>query len=189
MSIKRIIAAVLAVVSLSLAACSGEDAGKGDTTTTAPSTAKETTEAVEDTRTFPDLHAVADKVKGYYNENVEFIFTEDEYSDEVLMFTYGLYEDKFVNAVDSYVLTECDGMVADTFAIVNFKEGTDKALIEEAALVMETEYVEALKSKLAAYNPEEFAASDGYNLNIYSDAVMMIISSSAADDILVAVGK
>lgn len=186
MNYRRIIAAFLAAACLSFAACDDKKA-EGEATTQAGGTAAEQGDTAEGT--FSDLHKVVDNVKGFYGENVEFIFTEDEYSDEVLMFTYGLMEDKFVEAVESYVLTECDGMSADTFAIITFKDGTDKALIEEAASVMEAEYVEGLKSKLAAYNPEEFAASDGYKLKIYDDSVMMVISSEHTNDILTAVGK
>lgn len=136
---------------------------------------------------FADLPAVVDSVKGFYDETVEFIYMNDEFSDEVLMFTYGLMDDKFVDAVDDFVLTECDGMSADTFAIVRFKAGTDKALIKEAADIMEEEYVGGLKNKLAAYNPEEFAASDGFYTEIFDNAVMMVISSDNADKIVDAV--
>lgn len=181
MSIRKITAALLALVCLSFAAC--DDAEPADTpaqSTEAGTKAPENSEG----GTFPDLTATVDAVKGYYGETVEFIFKADEYSDEVLMFTYGLMDDKFVSAVDDFVLTECDGMSADTFAVVKFKAGTDKALIEEAAEIMKTEYVEGLKNKLAAYNPEEFAASDGYQVKVYDDAIMMVISSENTEAIL-----
>ena len=113
----------------------------------------------------------------------------DEYSDEVLQFTYGLMDGKFMDAVEDFVLTECDGMSADTFAVVKFKAGTDKALVEEAADIMKTEYVNGLKNKLAAYNPEEFAASDGYQVKVYDDAVMMVISSKNTEAIIAAATK
>ncbi len=187
MNYKRIIAALLAAACLSFAACSDDTGDAKTTEKVSGTTAAENADTEK--RTFPDLHKIADSVKEFYGENVEFIFAEDEYSDEVLMFTYGLMDEKFVNAVEGYVLTECDGMSADTFAIVTFKAGTDKALIDEAAKVMETEYVGGLKSKLAAYNPEEFAASDGYKLEVYDDAIMMVISSENTDSILSAVGK
>lgn len=170
MKLRKIIAVMLALLCLSFVACK-------ETADEAPAAA------------FGDLKATVEAVKGYYGENMEYIFMEDEYSDEVLMFTYGLMEDKFVDAVEDFVLSECDGMSADTFAVVKFKAGTDKALIEEAAGVMKEEYVNGLKNKLAAYNPEEFAASDGYQVKIYDNAVMMVISSENTDAILAAATK
>jgi len=187
MNIKRLTAAALALLCLSLAACNDTDTDKP-----ADNTAQTTGAVAENgdkTGTFGDLKAVADAVKGFYGEDMEFIFMDDEYSDEVLMFTYGLMEDKFVSAVEDFVLTECDGMSADTFAIVKFKAGTDKTLIDEAAKIMEEEYVGGLKKKLAAYNPEEFAASDGYQIKVSDDSVMMVISSKNTADILAAVAK
>ena len=183
MKFRRITAAALALMCLSCAACN--DTGNGDA---AQTTAASQNDDVKN-GTFGDLKAVVESVKEYYDEGMEYIFMEDEYSDEVLMFTYGLMEDKFVNAVEDFVLSECSGMSADTFAIVKFKAGTDKALIDEAADVMKTEYIDGLKNKLAAYNPEEFAASDGYQVKIYDDAVMMVISSDNTADILEAAAK
>lgn len=183
MKTKRIIAAVLALICLSFAACNdGEPADTPAKTTDGGTNAPENTNG----GSFPDLSATVEAVKPYYGENVEFIFMTDEYSDEVLQFTYGLMDDKFVDAVEDFVLTECDGMSADTFAVVKFKAGTDKALVNEAADIMKTEYVDGLKNKLAAYNPEEFAATDGYQVKIYDDAVMMVISSENTDAILAA---
>ena len=184
MNIKRLTAATLALMCLSFAACNDTDKQSSDTVQTTAAAA----DSGDKTGT-SDLKAIADSVKGFYGENTEFIFMEDEYSDEVLMFTYGLMEDKFVDAVEDFVLTECDGMSADTFAIVKFKAGTDKALIDEAAKIMEEEYVGGLKNKLAAYNPEEFAASDGYRLIVSEDSVMMVISSKNTAEILAAVAK
>ncbi len=188
---KTIITAFLILsLCLSFAAC-GED--KDDNKNPVDSTVADGSDEKGDTPevngTFPDLKGVVDSVKEYYGENLTFVFMEDEYSDEVLMYTYGLYDDKYVDAVSNFVLTECDGMSADTFAVITFKSGTDKKLIEEAAGVMEEEYITALKNKLAAYNPDEFKASDGYKLKIYDDAVMMVISSKNADAILAAAGK
>ena len=187
MKLRVIAAMLLLAVSVSFAACSDEGGEAKSTEKVTESAPAGTADSAEGT--FGDLHAIVDGVKEYYGDTVEFIFTEDEYSDEVLMYTYGLMDDKFVNAVESYVLTECDGMSADTFAIVTFKSGTDKAIVKEAADIMETEYVESLKSKLAAYNPEEFAASDGYKLSVYDDAVMMVISADNTDAIISAIGK
>ncbi|MBQ7826776.1 MAG: DUF4358 domain-containing protein [Clostridia bacterium] len=186
MKTKRIIAAVLALVCLSFAACNEKSPADTPANTTGGTAA---VPGKTEGGTFPDLNATADAVKQYYGENVEFIFMADEYSDEVLQFTYGLMDGKFMDAVEDFVLTECDGMSADTFAVVKFKAGTDKALVEEAADIMKTEYVNGLKNKLAAYNPEEFAASDGYQVKVYDDSVMMVISSKNTEAIIAAATK
>ncbi len=186
---KRIIAAVLfAALCLSFAACGGDKPENDDPAGTVAETVADANKG-DASGTFPDLAAAVDSVKEYYSDNVTFVFKADEYSDEVLMYTYGLMDDKFVEAVDDFVLSECDGMSADTFAIVKFKSGTDESLIKEAAEVMKTEYVTALKNKLSAYNPEEFKASDGYQVKVYEDSILMVISSENTDAILAAVGK
>ena len=93
-------------------------------------------------------------------------------------------DDKYTSAAEDFVLTECDGMSADTFAVVKFKSGTDDRLIEEAAEIMKSEYVNALKNKLSAYNPEEFEASDRYQVHIFDDAVMLVISAEHTEEIV-----
>lgn len=187
MKIRIIATALLCAVCISFAAC-----GDGGVKNNASAKTDVSTGAGEDREeisAFSNLESVAESVKDYYGDNVTFVFKSDEYSDEVLMYTYGLMDDKFVSAVEDFVLSECDGMSADTFAVVRFKAGTDKALIEEAAEVMREEYVTSLKNKLSAYNPEEFKASDGYQVKVYDDAVLMVISSEHTDEIIAAVGK
>lgn len=159
---KLVIFLIAAVMSLSIVSCSDK----------------------EEAGTFPDLTKTVESVKQYYGENVEFIFKADEYSEEVLMYSYGLMDEKYTEAVENFVLTECDGMSADTFAVIKFKSGTDETLIEEAAEVVKTEYVTALKNKLSAYNPEEFEASEGYQVHIFKDAFMLVISSEHAEEIV-----
>lgn len=172
---KKIFEVSLAVIiaALLLASCGSETGDAGSDSTKSDTTA---VSIADESRAFADLHAVADSVKEFYGDGIEFVFDDDEYSDEVLEYTYGIYEERMTSAIDGFVLTECDGMRADTFALVRFREGTDKSVIEEAAAVMEDTYIESLKSKLSAYNPEEFAASDKYILKTYDNAVLMVIS-------------
>lgn len=187
MKLRIIAAALFCALCLSLAACGDSGVKTGDSAKTDVTTGAVVD--IGDASVFSDLKSTVESVKEYYGDNVTFVFKADEYSDEVLMYTYGLFDDKFVSAVEDFVLSECDGMSADTFAVVKFKTGTDKSLIEEAAEIMEKEYVTSLKNKLSAYNPEEFKASDGYQVKLYDDAVMMVISSEHTDDIIAAVGK
>ena len=180
------IGAALAASLLILASCGGENDVKttsGVGTTAAPSASQ------SDDGMFSDLHKTVDAVRGYYGDTVKFVFSEDEYSDEVLEYTYGIYDERFTSAVDSFVLSECDGMRADTFAVVRFKSGTDASVIKDAAKVMEDTYIAALKSKLSAYNPDEFAASDKYILKTYDNALMMVISSEHGSEIAAAAEK
>lgn len=180
------IGAALAASLLILASCGGENDAKttsGVGTTAAPSASQ------SDDGMFSDLHKTVDAVRGYYGDTVKFVFSEDEYSDEVLEYTYGIYDERFTSAVDSFVLSECDGMRADTFAVVRFKSGTDASVIKDAAKVMEDTYIAALKSKLSAYNPDEFAASDKYILKTYDNALMMVISSEHGSEIAAAAEK
>ncbi len=171
------IAAFLLIAAICLTACKAGG--------TAPEAPEQTGTAAE---SVSDLSRIADSVRGYYGDGLRLVFKEDEYSDEVLMFTYGLMDDRYTDAVEDFVLSECDGMSADTFALIVFKDGTEKALIEDAAEVMKREYVTALQKKLSAYNPEEFAASDGYRVEIHENAVLMVISSENTQEIIDAVG-
>lgn len=187
MNVKRIIAAILAAACLSFAACSdGKDEGDKTAQTTAGTTA-ENTVGIESK--FSDLKATVDSVKGFYSENVEFLFTEDEYSEDVLIFTYGLEDEKFINATESFVVTECEGMIADTFAVINFKAGTDKTLISEAVEAIKSVYIDGLVSKLSAYNPEECKAAENYVIKEYDNAVMLVISASNSEAIVSAAEK
>ncbi len=186
MKFRIIMSVLLCALCLSFAACGENNADKENDAAVSGSA-----EAENDggSGTFTDLPGIAESVREYYGDGMTYVFKADEYSDEVLEFTYGLYDERFTDAVDDFVLSEYDGMSADTFAIVTFKKGTDKALIEEAAEVMEEEYVTGLKNKLSAYNPEEFKASDGYKTVVYDDAILMVISSENTEPILKVVGK
>lgn len=198
MKLRNFVAALLAVLCLSAVACGGDntgdpaktDASTGISTGAAIGTADQTTGETEaPAGDAADLSAIVDSVKQYYADTVTFVMKADEYSEEVLMYTYGLYDEKYTSAVTDFVLSECDGMSADTFALIKFAEGTDKALIEEAAETMKTEYVNALKSKLSAYNPEEFEAADGYQVKVDDSSILMVISSENTDAIIAAAGK
>ncbi len=185
MNTKRILAALLAAACLSFAACSGGD-GEGNKTTQTTTETKGETPAAEK---FADLRKTVDSVKGFYNDGVSFLFTEDEYSEDTLIFTYGLEDEKFIAATESFVVTECEGMLADTFAVVKFKDGTDKALISEAVEAIKSIYVEGLVSKLSAYNPEECKAAENYVIKEYDSAIMLVISAKNADAIVSAAEK
>jgi len=187
MNAKRIITALLAVACLSFAACSGGEDDNKKTAQTTTETASGNTDSGNSA--FSDLKGTVDGVKEFYSDDVEFLFTEDEYSEDVLIFTYGLEDEKFINATESFVVTECDGMLADTFAVINFKKGTDKALISEAAEAIKSVYVDGLVSKLSAYSPEECKAAENYALKEYDSAIMLVISAKNADAIMSAAEK
>lgn len=174
-----------------LASCGGSDNAVTPTESAndGVSISQETSAPHSDGGRFPDLHKTADAVREYYGDTVKFVFSEDEYSSEVLEYTYGIYDDSITSAVDSFVLSECDGMRADTFAVIRFVPGTDESVIKNAAKIIEETYIESLKSKLSAYNPDEFAASDKYVLKTYDNALMMVISSEHGAEIVAAAEK
>lgn len=133
-----------------------------------------------------DVGAMEAKVASFYSDSVEFVSMEDEYSDEVFMFRYWLEDEKFYSAAEDFVLSECEGMSAETFAAIKFKEGTDKALIDEAAELLETEYINSLKENFKVYSPEAYEDCDEYKLNVYSDGILLVICPDKAEDVLAA---
>ena len=139
-----------------------------------------------DSTTIPDVASMKDKVKGFYGENVEFIAKADEYSNEVFQFSYQLEDEKFFAAAEDYLLTQCDGMSAETFVAIKFRDGVDKSMAEEAAEIIKTKYVAALKGKLEAYNPEAFAAADDFKVTVYDNGLVFVICPDKADDVLAA---
>lgn len=143
-------------------------------------------EEKDNVSTVGDISAMEAKVASFYSDSVEFVSMEDEYSDEVFMFRYLLEDEKFYSAAEDFVLSECEGMSAETFAAIKFKEGTDKALIDEAAELLETEYINSLKENFKVYSPEAYEDCDEYKLNVYSDGILLVICPDKAEDVLAA---
>lgn len=180
MKTKRIIAFLLAALCLSFAACSNNDKGDAaDTTATGTSEVKAETETIS---------GMVDKVKEYYAEGTNFVYKADDDKEENMdfMFTYFFEDEKYLAAVEDYVLTVGDGV--DTFAVIRFKEGTDKSMIDEAKGILGDVYAEGLKTTYAPYDPDAAKAAGEYEIKTDGNTVILVISMENKDDIKKAIG-
>jgi len=195
MKTKRIIALLTAVLCLSFASCNVEDKNDTNATDTKAATAKVSGESVisDGTEDVPesdenDMKAVVGSVKEFYAEDTKFVYKADDDADDnyEFMFTYYFEDEKFLSAVSDYVLTVGEGV--DTFAMITFKEGTDKALIDEAVGILEGVYAENLKNTYAPYDPASAKVAEEYTVITKENTVVFVISAESQDAIIEVVG-
>jgi hypothetical protein len=120
--------------------------------------------------------------------NVEFTYKSDEYSEEILMFMYGIEDENVIDQIDDFVLSERSGMSASTFAIIRFKDDTAKFIIESAKSAVEETYVQALMNALMPYDPTEYGISQNYKFKTIGNDLVLVISKDA-DAVLEAIVK
>ena len=112
--------------------------------------------------------------------NVTFTYMEDDYSNEILMFMYGIEDEDIIASIDDFVLSERSGMSASTFAVIRFRNGTEKAVIDSAKKAVEETYVQSLMNALMPYDPTEYEISKNYSIRTIGTDLVLVISKDAA---------
>lgn len=120
--------------------------------------------------------------------NVEFTYKSDDYSEEVLMFMYGIEDEDVIAEIDDFVLSERSGMSASTFAVIRFSENTEKSVIESAKKAVIDTYVQSLMDALMPYDPTEYDISKNYRIKTIGQDLVLVISKDA-DAVLEAIVK
>ena len=111
--------------------------------------------------------------------NVEFNYKSDEYSEEILMYMYGIDDEEIIAKIDDFVLSERSGMSASTFAVIRFGEDTEKSVIDTAKKAVEETYVQSLMNALMPYDPTEYEISKNYKIKIIGKDLVLVISKDA----------
>ena len=119
--------------------------------------------------------------------SASFTYMSDEYSDEVLMFTYGLEDEAVCNAVEDFVLSSRSGMFAATFAVIRFKDGSSDSVIENARSTITEMYVTPLIGALKPYDPEQAAIAEKYQFKSYGNTLVLVICAEGADTVFNAI--
>ncbi len=164
---KKLLALILALLTLSLlAAC-------------------KSTEETPAADTPADLHTLTDSVKGFFADGTEFVFSADEESaNDTLIFNYFVEDEEVLAAVSDYVLSVTDGMTADTFAVVRFKDGTPKETVNKLEEIFRTVYMTSLKDSLSMYAPDEAAAVGNGVITVSDNSCTLVISSAHLNEIM-----
>lgn len=149
----KIISLAIAVLTalLSFASC-------GESSNTLDCDIYEAAKTVSSTLEFGDATILTDK-----DENAEFVF----------MFQYGVEDEAILEAIDSYVITSPEANSARTIAIVKFKEGTDKSVIEGVQKSITDVYLANLIETTAAYNVDEALIADKATFKLYDNALVL----------------
>ncbi len=111
--------------------------------------------------------------------NVEFTYKSDDYSEEVLMYMYGIEDEDIIAQIDDFVLSERSGMSASTFAVIRFNENTEKSVIDSAKNAVVDVYVQGLMNALMAYDPTEYEISKNYSIKTIGKDLVLVISKDA----------
>ena len=183
---KKLLITVLTISIAVLASCAAKEPtdSKNDTTTTTVKTEQttlsdsdETTAAKSDEAS--DIHRLADAAlaAANFDEAPSLVFKADEYSDDVLMFAYGVEEN--TEAVSDFVLSEAPSRSANTVAYLVFADGTSADVIANVRTQIENYYITSLKSALEMYNPEAFALCDKAVFKEYDNALLLVIAENA----------
>ncbi len=120
--------------------------------------------------------------------NLEFNYKSDEYSEEILMYMYGVEDDELIDSIEDFVLSERSGMSASTFSVIRFKNGTENSVIESVKKAVEEVYVQSLMNALMPYDPTEYEISKNYKFKTIGNDLVLVISKDA-DAVLAAIAE
>ncbi len=170
------------VLMLVLAACGKSGDGVVSESTAAPEQSATDTSAPADTaptaKTPTDLHSVVNATSAFGNfRDMMFVYSDDEYADDLLIFTFGMTEE-MIGMFDSYVASELTSNTSTTFAYFVFKDGTDDAQKESVKNAINETYIPSVKAAVEMYNPEAYALCDEAVLKTYDDALLLLICES-----------
>jgi len=112
--------------------------------------------------------------------SVSFTYMQDEYSEEVLMYMYGIEDENTLASIEDFVVSERSGMYAATFAVIDFKDGTDSAVLDSVEALITDVYVQALITALMPYDPDQTAIAQAYEFRKYGDTLVLVISEDNA---------
>ena len=131
---KVLILSLVLMLVLVLAACGKSGDSAAPESTAAPEQSATDTSAPADTapaeKNPTDLHGVVNAASASGNfRDMMFVYSDDEYADDLLIFTFGMTEE-MVGMFDSYVASELTSNTSTTFAYFVFKDGTDDAQME-----------------------------------------------------------
>ncbi|MBQ6052403.1 MAG: DUF4358 domain-containing protein [Clostridia bacterium] len=139
--------------------------------------------------TLDDLHQTVEKACAAADfSNLEFNFKSDDYSEEILMYMYGVEDEDLIDSIEDFVLSERSGMSASTFSVIRFKSGTEKSVIDSVKTAVEEVYVQSLMNALMPYDPTEYEISKEYKFKTIGNDLVLVISKDA-DAVLEAVVK
>lgn len=120
--------------------------------------------------------------------NVTFNYKSDAYSEEVLMYMYGVENENDANAIEDFVLSERSGMSASTFSIIKFKSGTPKSIVDSVKTAIEGTYVQSLINALMPYDPTQYEIAKNYQFKTIGDSLVLVIHEKA-DEVFDAIVK
>lgn len=112
--------------------------------------------------------------------SLSFTYMQDEYSEEVLMYMYGIEDESLIESIEDFVLSQRSGMYAATFAIIQFKDGTDAAVIDSVQKLITDVYVQALITALMPYDPEQTAYAQNYEFKQFGNSLVLVICEDNA---------
>ena len=139
--------------------------------------------------TLDDLHQTVEKACAAADfSNLEFNFKSDDYSEEILMYMYGVEDEDLIDSIEDFVLSERSGMSASTFSVIRFKSGTEKSVIDSVKTAVEEVYVQSLMNALMPYDPTEYEISKEYKFKTIGNDLVLVISKDA-DAVLEAIVK
>ena len=160
------------VLMLVLAACGKSGDGVVSESTAAPE------HSATAAKTPTDLHSVVNAASAFGNfRDMMFVYSDDEYADDLLIFTFGMTEE-MSGMFDSYVASELTSNTSTTFAYFVFKDGTDDAQKESVKNAINETYIPSVKAAVEMYNPEAYALCDEAVLKTYDDALLLLICES-----------
>ena len=128
-----------------------------------------------------DLSEVADKACSAADfSSVSFTYMQDDYSEEVLMYMYGVEDEALIANIEDFVLSQLSGMFAATFAVIRFKEGTDSSVIDSVQTLLTDVYVQALITALMPYDPEQTSFAQNYEFKKFGNSLVLVICEDNA---------
>lgn len=112
--------------------------------------------------------------------SVSFTYMQDEYSEEVLMYMYGIEDQAIIDNIEDFVLSQRSGMYAATFAVIQFKSGTDIAVIDTVQTLINDVYVQSLINALMPYDPTQTDLAQNYEFKRFGNSLVLVICEDNA---------
>lgn len=103
-----------------------------------------------------------------------FYLDTDEYSEDILMYQYGIEDEAVIESIDSFLLSTPGTNSAKTLAILIFKDGTSKETMTKAETAMREVYLASVINNVGLYDPAQAPVAEKADFTYYDNALVLV---------------
>lgn len=103
-----------------------------------------------------------------------FFLNTDEFSEDILMYQYGVEDEEVIESIDSYLLSTPGTNSAKTLAVIIFKDGTSKETMTKAETAIREVYLASVINNVGLYDPAQAPVAEKAEFTYYDNALVLV---------------